>query len=144
MTWWLSDAARQMRREIDRRYPERDKRSDGAVGDTSHQARPSDHNPDLSSNPPGVVRAIDIDKDLSRLDPKAMDKLAERIRRTARKDDRITYIIWNGRIASSQRNNLGRRWGWRPYTGPNPHNQHIHVSFAKHADHDGRAFRLYG
>lgn len=141
---WLAKGAERLRRDINTLHPHRDKTSDGWIGDTSHQARPSDHNPDPSSNPPGVVRAIDIDKDLSRVDPKAMHKLAERIRRTARKDDRIAYIIWNGRIASSQRNRLGRRWGWRPYTGANPHNQHMHVSFAKHADHDGRAFRLFG
>jgi hypothetical protein len=53
----LSKAAEQLRSEINTKYPKRDKRSDGWVGDTSHKRRKSDHNPDKN----GWVRAIDID-----------------------------------------------------------------------------------
>src|SRR5262249_36859977 len=42
--------------EVDAKYPDRDRSNDGTIGDTSHQARRSDHNPDSE----GVVRALDI------------------------------------------------------------------------------------
>jgi hypothetical protein len=34
-----------LRDQIDRRWPNRDKRSDGWIGDSDHAARKSDHNP---------------------------------------------------------------------------------------------------
>jgi hypothetical protein len=48
---------------INRRWPHRDHTSDGWIGDRAHQARVSDHNPDYTSRPPGVVRAEDVDND---------------------------------------------------------------------------------
>jgi hypothetical protein len=48
-------------RDLNVRWPKRDHRSDGWIGDASHQARKSDHNPDWKSIPPGIVRAEDID-----------------------------------------------------------------------------------
>jgi hypothetical protein len=38
----------------------------------------------------------------------------------------VTYLIWNGRIASAASN---PPWSWRAYTGSNPHIDHVHVSF---------------
>jgi hypothetical protein len=35
----------------------------------------------------------------------------------------VKYIIWNRRI-----NTLDGR-GWRPYNGPSPHTDHVHISF---------------
>lgn len=57
----LSKAAIQLREQFDDTYPDRDRRSDGWIGDTRHASRPSDHNPDPKT---GVVRAIDIDRDV--------------------------------------------------------------------------------
>ncbi|MEU7524194.1 hypothetical protein AB0A74_00500 [Saccharothrix sp. NPDC042600] len=37
----------------------------------------------------------------------------------------IMYVIWNRRIWESYRPGAG----WQPYTGPNPHTDHVHVSF---------------
>ena len=56
----LSRAAIQLREQIDDSFPDRDRASDGWLGDSRHPARVSDHNPDGQ----GWVRAIDIDADL--------------------------------------------------------------------------------
>jgi hypothetical protein len=37
----------------------------------------------------------------------------------------VSQIIWNGRIWTTARANEG----WRRYTGPNPHTDHVHLSF---------------
>ena len=57
----LSKAAKQLREQFDDTFPDRDRTSDGWIGDTRHAARPSDHNPDAN----GWVRAIDVDRDVS-------------------------------------------------------------------------------
>ena len=48
-----------LRAQIDAMAPNRNKSSDGAIGDQSHQTRNSDHNP----NADGVVTAMDITND---------------------------------------------------------------------------------
>jgi len=52
-------------------------------------------------------------------------------------EKRISYVIFNGRIASSR---LG--WRWRKYTGSNPHNHHCHISFTNKGDEDGSFFNI--
>jgi hypothetical protein len=131
----LCKAGQQLRLQVDDSYPDRDKSSDGWLGDTSHKARRSDHNPDAK----GIVRAIDIDRDLSgKAKPDLMPYLADQIRVCAKRGDkRISYIIFAGRIASSR---MG--WRWRKYRGINPHNTHLHVSFTKKGDTDGSFFNI--
>lgn len=43
----------------------------------------------------------------------------------ARRDPRVTYLIWNRRIYGPE-----SRYGWEggPYTGASPHTDHLHVS----------------
>lgn len=96
--------------ELDAAYPKRDRATDGWLGDTSHQARQSEHNPDGR----GIVHAIDIDKD--GVDVKAVLK-------TLIGHPSVWYVIHNGVIWS-------RTYDWkaRRYTGPNPHKAHVHVS----------------
>ena len=132
----LSKAASQLREQFDDSYPSRDRTSDGWIGDTRHAARPSDHNPDAN----GWVRAIDVDRDLSgRAKPDLMPDLADQIRLLckSKKERRITYIIFDGRIASSKKG-----WAWRTYEGTNKHNHHAHISFSKEADDDGAFFQV--
>ena len=130
----LSKAAEQLRSEINTKYPNRDKRSDGWIGDTAHNARKSDHNPDKQ----GWVRAIDIDSDLVKGSSKESWLLAEQIKTIALKGDkRISYVIHQHRIASPRQN-----WAWRVYKGANPHVSHIHISFDKSGDLNGKAFGL--
>ena len=130
----LSKAAEQLRSEINTKYSNRDKRSDGWVGDTAHNARKSDHNPDKQ----GWVRAIDIDSDLIKGSSKESWLLAEQIKTIAYKGDkRISYVIHQHRIASPLKN-----WAWRVYKGSNPHVSHIHISFTKSGDLNGKVFGI--
>ena len=132
----LCKAGQQLRLQVDDSYPDRDRTSDGWIGDTRHSARPSDHNPDWHNNPP-YVRAIDIDRDLSgKAKPDLMPDLADQIRLCAKRGDkRISYIIFDGRIASAR---FGFRW--RKYRGSNPHVKHCHISFTKKGDSDDSFF----
>jgi hypothetical protein len=131
----LCKAGQQMREQFDDSY-DRDRRSDGWIGDTRHSVRPSDHNPDSET---GVVRAIDVDRDVVKGGkPDLMPDIANQIRLCAKAGDkRIAYIIFEGRIASS-------RMGWRgrKYKVSNPHNAHCHISFTKACDRDGSFFNI--
>jgi len=134
MTPKLCKAGQQLRLQIDDTYPDRDRTSDGWIGDVRHSARTSDHNPDSK----GIVRAIDIDRDLAgKKKPDLMPDLADQIRLCAKSDKRISYIIFNGKIASSR---MG--WRWRKYSGVNPHNHHCHISFSSKGDTDGSFFNI--
>ncbi len=131
----LCKAAQQLRLQVDDTYPDRDRASDGWIGDARHAARPSDHTPDAE----GIVRAIDIDRDLAgRAKPDLMPDLANQIRLAARAGDkRISYIIFNHKICS--RKSL---WRWVAYRGINPHTKHCHVSFTKKGDADSSFFNI--
>jgi hypothetical protein len=132
----LSKAAIQLREQFDDSFPDRDRTSDGWIGDRRHASRPSDHNPDAN----GWVRAIDVDRDVSgKSKPDLMPDIADQIRLLckSKREKRITYIIFDGRIASSKKN-----WAWREYTGANKHNHHCHISFSKEADDDGAFFQV--
>lgn len=131
----LCKAGRQLREQIDDAFADRDRTSDGWIGDTRHAARPSDHNPDVN----GWVRAIDVDRDLSgKAKPDIMPDLADQIRLAGKSGEkRIAYVIFDGRIASPRLN-----WRWRKYTGSNKHNHHCHISFTKEGDEDGSYFNI--
>jgi hypothetical protein len=122
--WYLAPSLVALRTEINRRWPNRDKRSDGAKGDDAHAIRDSDHNPDWSAG--GVVRAIDVDKDGMSV-AALLDALTG--------DDRVAYVIWSGRMMRSYPKTIGNRtykpWEWAPYTGPNAHTGHVHVSILR-------------
>jgi hypothetical protein len=130
----LCKAGQQLREQFDDSFSDRDRTSDGWIGDLRHSSRPSDHNPDAKT---GVVRAIDVDRDVHKSGkPDLMPDIADQIRLAAKAGEkRIAYIIFAGRIASSR---LG--WRWRTYKGSNPHNHHLHVSFTKTGDLDGSFF----
>lgn len=111
-SYHLAPSLDALRDEINRRWPGRSKASDGWIGDASHQASKSDHNPDWDAG--GVVRAIDVtSKDID----------ADVVIRALVKDSRVNYVIHRGQIYSRVRDFRPKR-----YTGANPHNHHVHVS----------------
>ena len=130
----LSKAAIQLREQFDDNFSDRDRTSDGWIGDSRHSARKSDHNPDEQ----GWVRAIDVDRDLSgKPKPDIMPDVADQLRQLAKSDKRISYIIFDGKIASSK-----SVWRWRTYTGINQHRHHCHISFTIKGDEDGSFFNI--
>jgi hypothetical protein len=136
--WKLSKAAERLRFEIDKSFPLRDTRSDGSIGDSAHSSRTSDHNPDKN----GWVRAIDIDEDVwghDGQDPVIANTIVSELLKLARRGEkRLKYIIFEGHIWSTT-------YGWKKqtYTGTNPHNHHIHISFTELGDEDKSPFGLY-
>jgi hypothetical protein len=132
----LSKAAAQLRNQIDDAYGDRDRLSDGWIGDSRHAARKSDHSPDAQ----GWVRAIDIDRDLHKGGkPDLMPDLVNQVRLAckSKSEQRISYIIFDGRICSPI-----LRWKWRTYKGANKHNKHAHFSFKKEADLLGQFYQI--
>lgn len=115
MTYYLAPSLKQLRDEINAAHPNRDKASDGWIGDPSHQARVSDHNPDYADG--GVVRAIDVDKD-------GID--VAKLMQVLKGDSRVNYFIFNGKIYGAS------KFAARTYTGTNKHTKHIHISI-KHS-----------
>lgn len=128
----LCIAGGELRSEFDAAYPKRQRTSDGWIGDAAHSARKSDHNPDRRFKP-GVVKAIDVDKDTGG----DFNADVEKVRaRGAAGDKRLRggYIIWRGRICGTH-----TRWAWHRYTGSNGHFEHAHFSFAdEQGDFDAR------
>lgn len=120
MSWRPAKSLSTLKREIDRRWPNRDHRTDGMIGDAAHCG--GGHTSDHCPNSAGVVRAFDIDVDGIR-----PGWLAEHFRDLgARGDRRLAnggYVIFNRRIAS-----WSHEWRWRAYTGDSPHTDHVHLS----------------
>jgi hypothetical protein len=132
---WLSKSAVQFREQLDDNFADRDRRSDGWIGDARHSSTKSDHNPCKQT---GVVRAIDIDKDISQVKD-LMVHLVEQTRLYAKADKRkrISYIIFNGKIMSARGN-----WKYRTYKGFNQHKSHCHLSFSPAGDADSSFFDI--
>lgn len=123
MTWRVAKSLDQLLRQINTKFPNRDKSSDGSIGDAAHAARSSDHNPWFKIGEIGIVTARDFTHDP--IHGFNSQELADRL--VASKDERIKYIISNSRIVSGT--GQGKpAWQWRKYTGSNPHNKHVHIS----------------
>ena len=127
-----------LRAQIDKRWPKRDRRSDGILGDKSHQNRTSDHNVDSR----GWVHALDIDKDLDPKDPHAAQRLANQLRDYAKSGipgaNRVKYIVWNDQICSGTY--AATFWEWRG--SGYGHRNHIHVSFTNRGEANAQRFPL--
>jgi hypothetical protein len=120
-SWHNSQSLMKLRREVDAMWPNRDKSSDGTIGDAAHSKSKSEHNPVGHPYGPeygtkGAVHAIDIT---------AKDIDADLVVSQLIGDRRAWYVIYNGKIYS-------KTYGWveRDYTGSNPHSTHLHLSLA--------------
>jgi hypothetical protein len=110
-SWRLAPSLRNLFNEIDAVWPDRKHGLDGSIGDAAHQATQSDHNPDSR----GIVHAIDIDN--RGIDPYHV------VSQVIQDELPTSYVVYNRQIWSRT-----RQFVPRPYTGDNPHTDHIHVS----------------
>lgn len=129
--WHLAPALVDLIDEVDAKWPKRSRSVDGSIGDASHAARYSEHNPDRDPDPMprGAVSALDITATDSKLRAELLDELIG--------DPRVWYVINRGKIWS--RTDDGRPWDAEDYNG-NPHKDHIHVSLVQSKTaHDDRS-----
>lgn len=122
-----------LRTQLNEAAPNRDKTTDGWIGDYAHSQETSGHNPDDTSqdnaewdgDPDSIqeVRAIDIDADIK--DFTAAD-LVRHLLKYCRNGTFwwIRYIIFDGVIYHKYHGNYEAR----EYTGSNKHTKHIHIS----------------
>jgi hypothetical protein len=123
-SWRVARSLDTLLKHINEWAPRRSKSSDGAIGDAAHASRSSDHNPWIVDSGVGVVTARDFTHDPAH--GCDCNELSDLLR--ASRDPRIKYMIWNRRICASEAKGGQPPWAWRPYTGANPHDHHIHVS----------------
>src|SRR5687768_9385263 len=129
--WIVVPCLEQLRAEFNEIAPDRDKASDGSIGDALHSSS-SDHTPDeisdalrgRDSDSSNEVHARDFDADL-RVPGLSMEMVVQHILARCRSGEerRLGYIIFNRRIWSASAG-----WAQRTYTGPNPHDKHAHFS----------------
>jgi hypothetical protein len=106
-------------RQVNERFPGRDKASDGWVGDEAHRVRVSDHNP----NAAGVVQAQDFDEHDADGNQIVGRFLWDRL--LASRDPRVKYVVYEERMFSSYPTSGYPAWTPRPGKG---HTQHLHLS----------------
>lgn len=139
--WRLARSLTTLRSEVRTLYPHRDTTSDGSVGDASHGARASKHNP----GPDRIVEAVDLDEDVDGRDDEAgreLWALTQHIVALGKAGHPAlgpgAHLIYEGRIWSQVRG-----WAERPYTGPNAHRRHLHVACSDGAGKDStQSWRL--
>jgi len=130
--WVLVPSLVALRNAFNAVNPNRDKSSDGSIGDPAHASSSSDHNPDETGNVPiddadstNEVHAIDVDDTGPWPDGFSMMKAVRQLVTDHRSgaENRLRYIIYERTIWSAS-------WGWTAsaYDGSNPHDKHAHFS----------------
>ena len=129
-----------LRDQVDARWPKRDKRSDGWIGDAAHSNRASFHN---AKN--GVVFAIDIDENFGigkwRRGGAAKrfgNELLAYSRSTLPGHDRVLHVVYEDKVASGTYKATWWKWRGKGYA----HFQHIHITFTEAAVKNGALFPL--
>ncbi len=130
--WQLTQGLQNLRAQVNAAFPDRDKTSDGTIGDAAHQAESSsDHNPDdTPGSRPGWedadhqpdVRAWDMDSDL-RAAPATAQQVVDHIRHLPGVSAVLRYMIYNRKIYRASND-----WYPEVYTGASAHTEHIHFS----------------
>ena len=132
MDWRLAKSLEALRSQVNGVAPNRNKASDGTIGNAAHAATNSDHNP----NSANVVTALDLTHDPQNgFDSWAF---AEMLRQ--KQDKRIKFVISNGRAFVGQHGTWNGKhvgaWAWFKYSGSNKHDHHVHVSVVSGAPGD--------
>jgi hypothetical protein len=134
MAWKTVPALVRLRDAFNARFPNRDKGSDGTIGDVAHQGSPSGHNPDDTagsmpedgdSDTSQDVRALDVDAHLNETGWgmwQAVQSVLARMRALGPAAP-LKYIIFNRRIWT-----YDSGWAEQPYDGSDPHTGHAHFS----------------
>jgi len=132
-----------LRDQLDARFPNRDKSSDGWVGDSAHAARGnlSFHNPDKN----GWVRALDIDENFGagkfgngRNARALADQLVAYAASGLPGGDRVLHVVYEDKVASGT-----YKASWWKFRGKGySHYQHIHISFTDKARKDSQLWPL--
>jgi hypothetical protein len=121
VAWELVPALVKLRENANRIAPNRDKASDGSIGDLAHCPK-DDPTPSSKHcpNSKGEVLALDLDVDFKQTGV-TMTKFIDAILDSPADKAKLKNIIYNRRIAS-------RSWGWtwRDYDGANAHDKHAH------------------
>lgn len=131
-----------LKKQFDKRFPGRDKRSDGWIGDAAHRARTSQHNP----NKRGYVCARDFDEDVKpkskkeseRLMRQFADELIEYAASGLPGSDRVLYAVYEDKIASATYRATWWRWRGKGYG----HTIHLHLSVTQAAEKDDQPWPL--
>lgn len=127
IAWRPANSLLVLRQQVNAKWPNRDKDSDGMIGDVHHcgggAPSSSDHCAWVRDGSTGVVTAFDITHDPSNCDAsKLVDALL------ASRDPRIKYMIYSRKIVASYAVGGTPAWVWRNYNGSNPHTKHMHLS----------------
>jgi len=139
-SWVLTKGLESFRGNINARFPKRDKKSDGTIGDQTHASGTSGHNPDITGKAEyrdgdklNEVRAWDMDSDLNDQYGFTAEQLVQYLIKLARSGAYVPfkYIIYKRRIWRKSKG-----WKTETYTGPSPHTEHVHFSgdFSQKAD----------
>jgi hypothetical protein len=131
MAWYLNPALSAFRTAVNAAYPDRDKGSDGTIGDEHHKP-PSDHLEDGD----GSVDAWDMDVEVNgKGKPYAAD--VEHLKKVFEQHEASRYWIHDRQIAT-------RSNGWRRerYTGPNPHTLHVHWNTRESHEHSAQPWEV--
>lgn len=138
MSWRVAQSLLTLRAEVNRAFPDRERASDGTIGDERHAllGSRSDHNPwVVDPRGVGVVRAFDIDAGPGKFPSRSQDTVGDTVSEIARKAGKAGhpalleggYVIYEGKIASAS---SSPAWEWRKHDGDS-HESHPHVSVGR-------------
>jgi len=138
----LVKGGERLRDQINKRFPGRDKASDGWIGDRAHSQRKSFHNPDSR----GWVHAIDIDENMGKRGKwrrgRTARVLASQLNAYAISGlpgaDRLLHIVYEDQVSSG----TYKRKFWVFRGSGYSHFQHIHVSFSTTGETNGKVWPL--
>lgn len=137
----LCAAGTTIRAQLDKRFPKRDRRSDGWIGDQAHSQRFSYHNPDAA----GIVWALDVDENFGmgtwrngKAARRFADQLVDYIRSGLPGSERVLHVVYEDQVVSGTYRNSWWRWRGSGYG----HTFHIHITFRQGSGNDARPFPL--